>query len=168
MNLRICLAIVRGDTVSLSQDNKRFVPELFVFPRAAEHNICDVFSKLRRIITSIVLRASPHFRMALARPLASFLRFGSVSWVPKSGAQQSIPFENDQNLFEVLTKSEAISKTGTCHGHLAWGKCVVGYVSGKVAPAGNEEKDLLGDRSGRLACAIVLGDDADGAVFKEI
>jgi ferredoxin len=106
--------------------------------------------------------------MALARSGSSFLRFGSISWIAKGGAQKSIPFESDQNLFEVLTGAGAIPSEGTCAGNLACGKCVIGYVSGKIPPAEDEEKELLGGSSGRLACAIVLADEADGAVFKAI
>jgi ferredoxin len=106
--------------------------------------------------------------MALARPLASFLRFGSIAWIAKGGAKKSIPFEADQNLFEVLTGVGAIPSEGTCAGNLACGKCVVGYVSGKIPAAEDEEKELLAGANGRLACAIVLNDEADGAVLKEI
>jgi ferredoxin len=41
-------------------------------------------------------------------------------------------------------------------------------VSGKVAPAEDEEKELLGGANARLTCAIVLRDDTNGAVFKEV
>jgi ferredoxin len=106
--------------------------------------------------------------MALARPLASFVRCASISWIAKGGAKQSIAFEADQNLFEVLTGAGAIPSEGTCAGNLACGKCVIGYVSGTVPAAEEEEKELLGGSNNRLACAIVLNDDADGAVFKAV
>jgi ferredoxin len=106
--------------------------------------------------------------MALARPSCSFFRFGSISWIAKDGAKKSIPFESDQNLFEVLTGAGAIPSEGTCAGNLACGKCVIGHVSGNVPAAEDDEKELLGGAKGRLACAIVLADDADGAVFKAI
>jgi ferredoxin len=50
------------------------------------------------------------------------------------------------------------------------GKCKVSYVSGTIAPPGDEEKELIeGFPAGtRQACAIILDNDADGAVFKSI
>jgi ferredoxin len=106
--------------------------------------------------------------MALALPLRSFARFASITWVSKSGAKKDIAFEADQNLFEVLTGASAIPSEGTCAGNLACGKCKIGFVSGKVPAAEDEEKELLGGAAARLACAIVLTDDANGAVFKEL
>jgi len=106
--------------------------------------------------------------MALASPLRAFARFGSITWVAKSGAKTNIPFEADQNLFEVLTGAGAISADGTCSGNVACGKCRIGYDSGNVPAAEDEEKELLGGANARLACAIVFGDDANGAVFKGI
>jgi ferredoxin len=106
--------------------------------------------------------------MALAVPIRSFARFGSITWVTKGGEKSTLQFETDQNLFEVLTTGGVISSDGTCSGNLACGKCQIGYVSGKVAPPEDEEKELLGGANARLACAIVLGDAANGAVFKAV
>jgi ferredoxin len=99
-----------------------------------------------------------------------FARFASVSFVAKGGAKTAIDFEDGQNLFEVLTGAGAIPSDGTCAGNLACGKCKIGYVSGKVPAAEDEEKELIGDAPAgtRLACAIVLEAAADGAVFKAV
>jgi ferredoxin len=105
--------------------------------------------------------------MALARA-CSFGRFGSITWVAKGGAKSTLSFETDQNLFEVLTSAGAISSEGTCSGNLACGKCKIGVVSGTLSAAEDEEKELLGGANARLACAIVLSDAANGAVFKAI
>jgi ferredoxin len=105
--------------------------------------------------------------MALTN-LRSFARFGSITWVAKGGAKSTLSFEADQNLFEVLTTAGAISSDGTCSGNLACGKCKIGVVSGNVPAAEDEEKELLGGANARLACAIVLSDDANGAVFGDV
>jgi ferredoxin len=86
----------------------------------------------------------------------------------KSSAKLTLSFETDQNLFEVLTTAGAISSDGTCSGNLACGKCKIGVVSGKVPVAEEEEKELLSGANDRLACDIVLSDDANGAVFSPI
>jgi ferredoxin len=109
--------------------------------------------------------------MALSVPLScssAFRRFASITFVTKGGAKKNIDFEADQNLFEVLTGAGAIPSEGTCAGNLACGKCKIAYVSGKVPAAEDEEKELLGGSAARLACAIVLADEANGAVFKEL
>jgi ferredoxin len=116
----------------------------------------------------LVVKTAALLQMALSRPLPSFSRFASITFVAKGGAKKNIAFEADQNLFEVLTGAGAIPSEGTCSGNLACGKCKIGYVSGKIPAAEDEEKELLGGAAARLACAIVLADEADGAVFKEL
>jgi ferredoxin len=100
--------------------------------------------------------------------LAVSSRFASITWVAKSGSKKEIGFEADQHFFEGLTGAGAIPSEGTCSGNLACGKCKIGVVSGKIPAEEDEEKELLGGDTGRLACAIVLADSANGAVFKEL
>lgn len=106
----------------------------------------------------------------MALSLASFSRFGTITGISKSGAKQTIEFEEDQNLFEVLTGAGVLPSEGTCSGNLACGKCRIRVASGKVPAAEDEEKELLeGTPCGtRLACAIVLNSDCNGAVFEEV
>ena len=100
----------------------------------------------------------------------SFTRAASITWVAKGGDKKKLDFDADQNLFEVLTNAEAISADGTCSGNLACGKCKISYVSCKVPAVSDEEKELLegAGAKDRLACAIILTDEADGAVFQAI
>jgi ferredoxin len=120
------------------------------------------------IIEFLVGTTADFLGMTLSRPCPSFSRLASITFVAKSGAKKDIAFEADQNLFEVLTGAGAIPSEGTCSGNLACGKCKISYVSGKITPAEDEEKELLAGEPARLACAIVLADEANGAVFKEI
>lgn len=99
----------------------------------------------------------------------SFARFGSIVGITKAGEKKTLSFEDDQNLFEVLTAADVIPKDGTCMGNMACGKCKVKVVSGKVPAAEDDEKDVLGDdTSARLACAISLNDECEGAVFQAL
>lgn len=99
--------------------------------------------------------------------VASFTRFGSITAISKAGASQSLEFEDDQNLFEVITGAGVMAAEGTCSGNLACGKCKV-KVTGSVPEAEDEEKELLdGAAAGtRLACAIVLNGDCNGATVQ--
>ena len=101
---------------------------------------------------------------------ASFSRFGTITGISKSGTKKTIEFEDDQNLFEVLTSAGCLSSEGTCSGNLACGKCRIKVVSGNVPAAEDEEKDLLEDAEPgtRLACAISLNSGCDGATFQEL
>ena len=100
----------------------------------------------------------------------SFSRFGSIVGITKGGEKKTLSFEDDQNLFEVLSGADIISKDGTCMGNMACGKCRVKVVSGNVPAAEDEEKEVLGDAAAgaRLACAITLNGDAEGAVFQAL
>lgn len=101
--------------------------------------------------------------------VASFTRFGSITGITKGGDKKTLSFDDDQNLFEVLTGAGVIPSEGTCAGNLACGKCKIKVVSGNVPAAEDEEKELLeGAEGARLACAIVLNGDCDGAVFQEL
>ncbi|OHS98990.1 Ferredoxin [Tritrichomonas foetus] len=108
--------------------------------------------------------------MALSFPSQSFRRFGSIVGITKGGEKKTIEFEDDQNLFELLTGAGVISPEGTCNGNVACGKCLVKVVSGNVAAAEDEEKELLdGAPAGaRLACAISLDSGANGATFQAL
>lgn len=108
--------------------------------------------------------------MALCFAHKSFARFGSIVGITKGGEKKTVEYEDDQNLFEVLTGAGILDAAGTCNGNVACGKCKVKVVSGTVPEAEDDEKDLLdGAPAGaRLACAIVLGGDANGAVFQVI
>ncbi|KAK8890092.1 hypothetical protein M9Y10_034851, partial [Tritrichomonas musculus] len=110
-----------------------------------------------------------HFlKMALCFAHKSFARFGSIVGIAKGGEKKTVEYEDDQNLFEVLTGAGIMDASGTCNGNVACGKCRVKVVSGTVPEAEDDEKELLdGAPAGaRLACAIVLGGDANGAVFQ--
>ena len=96
----------------------------------------------------------------------SSLRFGSITAI-KGGAKKVLTFDDEQNLFEVLTNAGCIPKDRTCMGNMACGKCKVKVVSGKVPKMEEEENDLLEDapKGTRLACAVSLTAESDGAVF---
>ena len=99
----------------------------------------------------------------------SFARFGSIVGITKGGEKKTISFEDDQNLFEVLTGAEVLSNEGPSMGNMACGKCKIKVVSGNVPAAEDEEKEVLGDnKTSRLACAITLNGDAEGAVFQAL
>lgn len=106
--------------------------------------------------------------MALSFSTKSFARFGSIVGISKGGDKKTLEYEDDQNLFEVLTGAGVLSADGTCNGNVACGKCQVKVVSGNVPAAEDDEKELLdGAPAGaRLACAITLGGDQNGAVFQ--
>ena len=99
--------------------------------------------------------------------LAVTSRFASITAV-KGGAKKVIEFEDDANLFNVLVDAGCLSADGTCQGNLACGKCKVKVASGKVPAVTEEEEEFLeGAPAGtRLACAIVLNGDCDGAVIE--
>ena len=99
--------------------------------------------------------------------LAVTSRFASITAV-KGGAKKTIQFEDDANLFQVLVEAGCMSSEGTCQGNLACGKCKVKLVSGNVPAPEDEEKEFLEEAPAgtRLACAITLSGDCDGAVFE--
>lgn len=97
----------------------------------------------------------------------SFVRFGSITGITKSGEKKTLSYEDDQSLFEVLTKGGIISKAGTCMGNQSCGKCKVKVVSGKVPAPEDEEKELAGPGA-RLACAITCDAGMNGAVFQAL
>ena len=98
----------------------------------------------------------------------SFARYSSIVGIAKTGDEKTIQYEEDQNLFEVLTGAGILDPTGTCNGNIACGKCKVKVISGSVPEAEDDEKDLLDGVSAgvRLACAISLGENSNGSVFK--
>jgi ferredoxin len=106
----------------------------------------------------------------VSRRISPFARFGSITFVAKDGAKKALSFDNGQPLYEIVTAADIIDGSATCGGNLMCGKCKVSYVSGKIAPPGDDEKDLIdGFPAGtRQACAIALDAAADGAVFKAI
>lgn len=106
--------------------------------------------------------------MSLCVTHKSFARFNSIVGIAKGGNEKTIQYEDDQNLFEVLTGAGILDPAGTCNGNIACGKCKVKVVSGTVPEAEDDEKDLLdGAPAGaRLACAIVLNADSNGSVFQ--
>ena len=104
---------------------------------------------------------------AVSAPVCSFLRFGSVVGITKGGEKKTLTYEDDQNLFEVLTNGGIISKAGTCMGNMSCGKCKIKVVSGKVPAPEDEEKELVGN-SARLACAITCDAGINGAVFQAL
>ena len=94
-------------------------------------------------------------------------RFGSITAI-KGGAKKVLEFEDDANLFAVLTEAGCMNKEGTCQGNMACGKCKVKLVSGKVAAPEEEEQEFLegAPKGTRLACAITLSEENNGAVFE--
>ena len=98
----------------------------------------------------------------------SFLRFGSLVGISKTGVKKTINFEDDSNLFQVLVEGGVTQKEGTCMGNLACGKCLIKVVGGKIPTMEDEEKDLLEDApaGSRLACAIVLNGECEGATIQ--
>ena len=104
---------------------------------------------------------------AVSTSVTSFVRFGSVVGITKGGEKKTLSFEDDQNLFEVLTNGGIISKSGTCMGNMSCGKCKVKVVSGKVPAPEDEEKELAGANA-RLACAITCDSGINGAVFQAL
>lgn len=98
----------------------------------------------------------------------NFVRFASLTGITPSGEKKTLEFEDEQNLFEVLTEAGVIPKDGTCMGNMACGKCKIKVVSGNIPEPEDEEKDLLEDAEAgvRLACAISLTGDCDGAVIQ--
>lgn len=99
--------------------------------------------------------------------LVSTRRFGSLTAIVK-GAKQVIQFDDDANLFDVLQNVGAMSAEGTCGGGVACGKCKIKVVSGNFPAIEEEEADLIEDapKGTRLACAIALNGDCDGAQFE--
>jgi ferredoxin len=99
-----------------------------------------------------------------------FSRLGSITFIGKDGAKQALKFDSGQVLYELVTAANIVDGSATCGGNLMCGRCKVVYVSGKIPPPGDDEKDLIdGFPAGtRQACAITLDDSADGAVFKAI
>nr|P21149.1 RecName: Full=Ferredoxin; Flags: Precursor [Trichomonas vaginalis]AAA30324.1 ferredoxin precursor [Trichomonas vaginalis] len=98
--------------------------------------------------------------------LSQVCRFGTITAV-KGGVKKQLKFEDDQTLFTVLTEAGLMSADDTCQGNKACGKCICKHVSGKVA-AEDDEKEFLEDQpaNARLACAITLSGENDGAVFE--
>ena len=101
---------------------------------------------------------------------SSFLRFGSIVGIAKDGSKKTVEFADDANLFQVLVGAGVLSKTGTCMGNKACGKCLVKHVSGKAPEIDEDEKDLLEEapKGARIACAITLSGENNGAVFQAI
>ena len=102
--------------------------------------------------------------------VCAFSRCGSLTTITAAGEKKVLAFGEDQNLFEVLTSGGIMKASGTCMGNMACGKCQVKIVQGNVAAMEDEEKEMLGDAPPevRLACAITLTNEADGAVFQVI
>lgn len=96
------------------------------------------------------------------------LRFASITGITKDGEKKVLEFEDDQNLFELLTEAGVVSSEGTCMGNMACGKCKIKVVSGNIPAPEEEEQDLLEDapEGMRLCCAITLNGDCDGAVIQ--
>lgn len=114
-------------------------------------------------------KESYHFSlMSLCIANKSFSRSHSIVGIAKNGDKKTIEYEDDQNLFEVLTGAGVLDAAGTCNGNIACGKCQVKVVSGSVPDAEDDEKDLLesSPAGARLACAIVLGENSNGSVFQ--
>ena len=108
--------------------------------------------------------------MSLSFATRQFARFGSIVGITKGGEKKTLEFEDDQNLFEVLTAGGILSSSGTCNGNLACGKCLIKVVSGNVPEPEDEEKELIesAPAGSRLACAITLNGDCDGAQFQAL
>ena len=125
--------------------------------------------KLRKLSTVFVgFQFQSKSRMSLS--VCAFSRCGSLTTITAAGEKKVLAFGDDQNLFEVLTSGGIMKASGTCMGNMACGKCQVKLVSGNVAAIEDEEKEMLGDAPPevRLACAITLTSEADGAVFEVI
>ena len=99
--------------------------------------------------------------------LCSVSRFGSITAI-KGGVKKVLEFEDDANLFNVLADAGCIKKEGTCQGNMGCGKCTIKHVSGKVAAPEEEEQEFLegAPKGTRLACAITLSEENNGAVFE--
>lgn len=101
---------------------------------------------------------------------SNLIRQLTITFTTNSGETKELAYDEDQNLFEVLTEAGFMKKQGTCMGNVACGKCQVKHVGGTVTEADDDEKDLLGDAPSniRIACAIALDAGADKAQFQQI
>ncbi|OHT17036.1 hypothetical protein TRFO_12742 [Tritrichomonas foetus] len=119
------------------------------------------------------IQTSLHFTfsfMSLCFPSKSFSRFGSIVGISRKGEKQTIEYEDEQNLFAVLTNSGILSSDGTCGGNLACGRCRVDIISGKVGDADEEEKEMLegAPETARLACAVTLDSGSNDSTFQAL
>lgn len=106
---------------------------------------------------------------ACATPLP-LVRFSSIFCHTKDGDKKELAYYEDETLFDVLTKADLMSSNGTCMGGQACGKCKIKVIGGNVPKPEEEEIEMLGDAPSdiRLACAIPLGEQENGATFQII
>lgn len=97
-----------------------------------------------------------------------FVRCLQLTATSAIGDKHVLAFTDGLSLFDLLTESSLMKKSGTCFGAGTCGKCRIKVISGMMPEPMDDEKEIMGDvpSSVRISCKIKLDSESSGAYIR--